>query len=192
MTEVLSLDRYMVRRKVMKLFGGAFHVYDDEEQIVAFSEMKAFKLKEDIRVFDGEDKKTELLTIKARKILDFSSAYDVVDARTGERVGALKRKGLKSILRDQWIVMDADDRDIASIDEDSMLLALIRRLITPIIPQTYIVTMQDRRVAEMKQNWNPFVYKLNVQYDSVTDTTLDRRLGLAAALLLAAIEGKQN
>ncbi|NIA15532.1 MAG: hypothetical protein GWP08_15830 [Nitrospiraceae bacterium] len=56
---------------------------------------------------------TELLCIQARSILDFSAAYDVVDSTTGEKAGALKRKGLKSILRDAWIIMDADDREYA-------------------------------------------------------------------------------
>ena len=43
----------------------------------------------------------ELLSIQARQIIDFSAAYDVYDGSTGSKVGALKRKGMKSILRDE-------------------------------------------------------------------------------------------
>jgi len=62
--------------------------------------MKAFKLKEDIRLYANEDMQAELLLIQARRVLDISSEYDVTDSQTGEKVGVLKRKGLKSIVRE--------------------------------------------------------------------------------------------
>ena len=113
-----SHQKYLVRRKILKLFGAVFHIYDPDGNVAFYSKMKAFKLKEDIRLYTGEDMQEEVLTIKARKILDFSSAYDVVDPTTNEKVGALKRKGLKSILKDEWIFMDAGDSEIGLIKED--------------------------------------------------------------------------
>jgi hypothetical protein len=55
---VFTENRYLVRRKVLKLLGGAFHVYDANENVIAYSKMKAFKLKEDIRLYTGEDMTT--------------------------------------------------------------------------------------------------------------------------------------
>ena len=95
-----SHQSYTIRRKVFKIFGAAFHIYDPNNNVVFFSDMKAFKLKEDITIFTGEDKREPVLTIKARQILDISAVYDVFDPRTNEKVGALKRKGLKSIFKD--------------------------------------------------------------------------------------------
>ena len=60
-----------------------------------------------------------MLTIQARSWLDFAAAYDVYDPQSGEKVGGLKRKGFKSMIRDEWIFMDADDNDIGLIQEDS-------------------------------------------------------------------------
>ena len=40
-----------MRFKVFKLLGGSFYVRDAAGTLVAFSEQKAFKLKEDIRVY---------------------------------------------------------------------------------------------------------------------------------------------
>ena len=62
---------YLIRQKVLKLFGAAFHIYDAEGNVAFYSKQKAMKLKEDIRVYTGEDMQTELLTIKAKGILDF-------------------------------------------------------------------------------------------------------------------------
>lgn len=59
-------NTYLIRRKVFKLFGGAFHVYDSAGQVVLFANIKAFKLKEDIRLYAEEDMHAELLLIRAQ------------------------------------------------------------------------------------------------------------------------------
>lgn len=187
-----GLNQYMIRRKVLKLFGGAFHIYDPQGNLVFFSQMKAFKLKEDIRLYTGEDMREEILTIHARNVLDISAVYDVLDATTQQKVGALKRKGLKSILRDEWIVMDAQDREIGSIHEDSTLKALLRRFLTNLIPQSFYIEMSGVQVCTLQQNFNPFVLKLTVDFTPDRANQLDRRLGIAAAILLSAIEGRQR
>jgi uncharacterized protein YxjI len=187
-------NNYQVRRKVFKLFGGAFHVYDPTGQVVLFANMKAFKLKEDIRLYDGEDMQTELLLITARRVLDISSEYDVTDSQTGQKLGVLKRKGLKSIVRDEWILMDPMDQTIGSIREDSTAMALIRRFVpfANLIPQQYNGEIRGVPVCTFKQNVNPFVMKIAVDFSPDANRLLDRRLGLSAAILLCAIEGKQH
>jgi hypothetical protein len=192
---VFQQPQYMVRRKVLKLLGGAFHVYDlQQQQVYAYSKMKAFKLKEDIRLYTGEDMSAELLTIRARSVIDLGATYDVHDPRHG-KVGALRRKALKSFIRDEWTILDPNDREVGLIQEDSTGLAIIRRVIdlaSIFIPQKYVVTIQGREVATFQQNFNPFVYKLVVDLSGDQAGLLDRRIALAGAILMAAIEGKQS
>ncbi|MSQ14823.1 MAG: hypothetical protein EXR50_03045 [Dehalococcoidia bacterium] len=184
---------YLVRKKVFKLFGGAFQITDTSGAVVFYSEQKAFQLKEDIRLYTGEDKQTEALVIKARQIIDFSAAYDVVDPTTNEKVGALKRKGFQStFLKDEWVFMNQNDQEIGTIKEDSMLLALVRRFLTNLIPQKYNGDIDGTAVCTFTQNFNPFVMKITVDFSQDFNRLLDRRLGIAAAVLLCAIEGKQT
>jgi uncharacterized protein YxjI len=185
-------SRYLVRRKVFKLFGAAFHIYDPEGNVAFFSNLKAFKLKEDIRLYTGEDMQTELLSIHARQVMDISASYDVFDSITGVKVGALRRKGMKSILRDEWLILDVNDREIGLIQEDHMALALLRRLLTNLVPQQYHGMINGQTVCKFKQNFNPFVLKVQLDYAMDNNGKLDRRLGIAAAVLLCAIEGRQN
>lgn len=187
-----ALSRYIVRRKILKVFGGAFHIYDPDERLVFYSELKAFKLKEDIRLFTGEDMRTEVLRIQARQMLDIAATYDVYDSASGAKVGALRRKGLKSIFKDEWLVLDANDRELGRIVEDSLALALIRRFLTNLIPQKYYAEVRGKEVCTMKQRFNPFVMKLDLDFSADPKRTLDRRLGIAATILLCAIEGRQN
>jgi uncharacterized protein YxjI len=183
---------YVIRRKVLKLVGGAFHVYDAQGQVLFYSELKAFKLKEDIRLYSGEDKRQELLTIKARQIIDIAATYDVVDAATGQKVGALKRRGLKSVLRDEWDILDAGDRVIGKIQEESMFVALLRRFLSNLIPQHFKAEMNGVQVASYDQNFNPFVLRLTVDLSRDPGKKFDRRLALGAGILLCAIEGRQG
>ena len=50
MPHIFELTNYMIRRKVFRIFGGAFHIYDPAGQVVGYSKQKAFKLREDIRL----------------------------------------------------------------------------------------------------------------------------------------------
>lgn len=182
---------YTLRRKVLTLVGAQFHVRDAADKLIAFTQLKAFKLKEDIRVYTDESKKTELLAIKARQIIDISASYDVTDSLTGEKIGALRRKGMKSILRDEWLVLDPADQEFAMIQEESMFVALLRRFIN-LIPQSFHLKIGEQVVGRIHQNFNPFVLKLTVDLGEDRQKRIDPRLGLAAAILLAAIEGRQG
>jgi hypothetical protein len=190
--QIFRHTSYVIRRKIFKLFGAAFHIYDPSGTVAFYSKQKAFKLKEDIRLYSGEDMRAELLFIQARRIIDFSAAYDVIDSTVNMKVGVLKRKGMKSLVKDEWIIMDAEDREIGFIKEDSMTLALIRRFLTNLIPQTYYGEVKGERVCVFQQNFNPFVMKINLDYSMDYKQLLDRRLGIAGAVLLCAIEGRQS
>lgn len=191
MTLELNHDSYVIRRKFLKLFGNEFRVFDPAGTQVLFSKQAAFKLREDIRVWSGEDMLTEVLRIAARQIVDFSAAYDVIDSTTGQKVGAVKRKGLKSIVRDEWVLMDATDREIGMFQEDSVGMAILRRFIN-FIPQKFHMDVGNAHVANLRQNWNPFVLKMTVDFPPDSQRLLDRRLGIAVAILHSAVEGKQQ
>ena len=186
-----DLKRYTIRRKVFQFLGAAFHIYDPSGAIIGYSKQKAFKLREDIRIYADETMAEELITIKARQIIDFSAAYDFVDSRESRKVGAARRKGFASILRDSWEILDENDRPVARVTEDSMALALVRRFLANLIPQGFsVVSVDGRKEAEIRQRFNPFILKLDVRLES--GASIDPRLILGTAVLLAAIEGRQS
>lgn len=191
MNHAFSYEEYIIRKKVLSVMGAKLHIYNSSEELVLFSKMKAFKLKEDIALYTDETMQQELLRIKARSVIDFSATYDVHDSETGEHVGSLRRKGLKSILKDEWVILDRHDQEIALIKEDSTFKALLRRFIA-LIPQKYNIEFDGNTIPAFKQNFNPFVTKIIADFSEDRTRQLDRRLGLAAGILLCAIEGKQD
>ena len=192
MNQQFSHNNYVCRSKWFSFFGKEFYFDDPSGNVVFYAHMKAFKLKEDIRLYSDASKSTEMLTIKARQILDFSACYDVVDTVSGQKVGAFKRKGFHSMLKDKWIILDVSDREIGEIAEDSWVMALLRRYLMNLIPQRFSAVVEGAAVCEFRQNFNPFLLKIAVDFSKDTGQKLDRRLGIAAVLLLAAIEGRQQ
>jgi hypothetical protein len=192
MHTAFQFDQYLVKRQVFALTG-RIRFYDPQDNLLLFSEQKMFRLREDIRVYADEQKTQEVLSIKARQIVDFSAAYDVVDSAANQKVGVLRRKGFQSMLRDEWEVLDANDQPLGSLFEDSMALALLRRfLLGSWLPQNYDLTINDVRVADLKQRFNLFRYELDLDFTMDSARKLDRRIGIAAAILLAVIEGRQQ
>ena len=194
---VYHQNQYLIRRKFFKIFGASFHIYDMNGNLAFFSKQKAFKLKEDIRVFGDQAMTSELLCIKARGVIDLGMTYDVIDSTTQQVIGSLRRKGLKSIIRDSWVINDVNDQEFGTIQEESGALAILRRflggpLVQMLAPQKYNGYVGAVPVLEFKQNRNPFIQKIQLDYEPDVNGLLDRRLGIAAAALLCAVEGRQR
>jgi len=192
MNPIFQHPQYLLKRQVFALTG-KLRFYDPQGELALFIEQKMFRLREDIRVYGDESKSQELLLIKARNIIDWAAAYDVTDSASGQKIGVLRRKGWKSMLRDEWEVLDANDQPVGKLFEDSVWQAMLRRLLLgSLLPQNYDLTLGDVRVADLRQKFSLFGYQMILDFSMDTAGKLDRRLGIAAAALLAIIEGKQQ
>jgi uncharacterized protein YxjI len=184
-------DYYLIHRKFWRIFGGEFRVFDRSGNLVLFSEQAAFRLREDFRVYPDERQSKELLSIKTEQIMDFAATFKVHDGATGQLIGSLKRKALKSLVRDEWIIFDANGMQIGVVAEANLGLALLTRLIG-LLPQSFVITSRDgTTVAEIKQQFNPFILK-NRMTILKPQPDIDRRMIVAAGILLAGIERRQG
>ncbi|MBX6312567.1 MAG: hypothetical protein IRY99_06560 [Isosphaeraceae bacterium] len=193
--ELYLHDRFLARKKFFTLFGASFHLWSLDGRLLAFSRQKAFRLREDIRVYADEAQANELLLIQADRVIDWGAAYRVLDSQTGEVYGSLRRKGFKSMFRDSWEILDPLGNVRGRVIEDSTWKALVRRtveLATLLMPQKYLIEVDGQTVATMKQNFNVFIPKFDVDLSLDTARLLPRPLAIAAVILLLAIEGRQN
>jgi len=72
------------------------------------------------------------------------------------------------------------------------MLAILRRFITNLIPQTFEGFLGNSKVFKFNQRFNPFLLKIDMDFRSDSMELLDRRMGICAAVLLGSIEGRQN
>ena len=192
MLSTFQQPNFVLRRQVLALTG-KFRIYAPDGRLAFYSQQKMFRLKEDIRVYTDESMQQEVLYIQARQIIDFAAAYDVIDSTSRELVGTWRRKGLRSMVRDEWELLDRSGRPAGTLQEDNMTMALLRRFIFgKWMPQNYDVLMQNRRVADLRQRFNLLRYELDLDFSMDQQGLFDHRLGIAGAILLATIEGRQE
>ena len=92
-------------------------VTDASGQVVLYTKQKAFKLKEAVTVFADVEQTRPLYTINADRVLDFNAKYNIADA-AGRPLGAIARKGRKSIWRAQYEVMDGGGAPLTIREEN--------------------------------------------------------------------------
>lgn len=82
------------------------------------------------------------------------------------------------------------DVEIGKIYEDNFLLAVLRRFVTSLIPEKFVVLINGKQVASYQNNFNPFISKVSVE---ISDTeSYSAEFGIAVGVLLCAIEGKKS
>ena len=195
MTDLLTTNTYFISKKFLKILGEEFHIYTDDNKdvLIGYSKQKALKIKEDIRVFSDESESNQILNIKARNLFDLSGNYDFTDPNTGESLGGIRRNFRKSFFQDSYSIYGSDNQVYGEIKEDSMINALIRRFIpfaSLAFPQVFSMDVQGQSSIIFTQKINPIIQKLTIQIPA--ENQLDRRVILGAAMIIIAIEGKQN
>lgn len=188
--------KLQVERQILKLVGATIRTYDENRNLLCRADQKGFKLKEQIYFYKDEEKTQELFSIKARKILDIASTYDIFDTN-GTILGSLRRKGMAStFVRDEWLILDGKEQQIGMIQEDSQLLGVIRRFIdlaALFMPQKFHVTIGNEQVGKMQQNKNPLTVKLACDFaDDFGKRLGNETLAFAIPSMLAIIEARQN
>jgi len=196
MKDDMMQEQYTIRRKFFKVFGAAFHVHDEHGSVIGYCKQKAFKLREDIKLYTDEDMNEMLLSLNTQQIIDFGATYSVT-LPDGTALGTLRRKGMKSsFVRDEWLIFDQQGKEIARVRETGSIAPLARRYIdyaTIFLPQRYeVIRNRDQEViARLRQHFNPVIFRLGVAILD-QDDEIDDLLILGASCLIAAIEGRQD
>jgi uncharacterized protein YxjI len=95
-------------------------VSDAQGQEVLYVHQKAFKLREDVRIYANSQKEQELFAIKTESFLDISAEYAMTDAKTERKLGSIKRDGLKSIWKASYLIKDAQGHEVFQIKEKNV------------------------------------------------------------------------
>jgi hypothetical protein len=99
-----------------------------------------------------------------------------------------RRKGLRSVLRDEWEQLDARGiTRLVCLYEDNMTQALLRRfLFGKWLPQNYDIITGNQRCADLRQRFNLLRYELNLDFSMDLDRQrLDSRMGIAGSNIIS-------
>jgi uncharacterized protein YxjI len=181
-----DLDLITVKERRLTL-GRQYRIFSPDGRLLAYCKQKMFKLREDIRFFADESQQHELFRLSTRKILDFNANLEVVESATGRVLGSIRRKGWRSLLRDKWEVYDPNGNLLGLLEEDSWLLASIRRFLLGFLPMGYTLSRPDGpAVATVHERFQMFgdTYDLRVN----DRTAIDPRVLVGLTVCLDALE----
>ncbi|MGP1347201.1 MAG: hypothetical protein ACTS3F_11125 [Phycisphaerales bacterium] len=189
-------ESFTIRRQILKFFGAAFHIYGAEGELVGYCKQKAWRLREDLRIYTDESMARELMAISARHVIDFAATYDIRRG-DGSVVGSIRRRGLSSAFaRDSWEVFGPSGESLARLEEDSLSAGLARRLIPGVAfisPQVHELRSvgDGSLIATLRTRFNPFVHKMGVSIEA-DHPELDELAVLGMGCVILAIEGRQT
>ena len=86
-------------------------IVDSQGNLVFYVQQKLFKLKEAITIFADVERTRPLYYIKADRIIDFSARYNFTDSN-GKEIGAVKRRGLRSLWRARYDIFDGENSNL--------------------------------------------------------------------------------
>lgn len=104
------------------------YISDANGELLGYVRQKLLKLKEDINVFADEQQTQHLYNIKADRVLDFSAKYNFTDSR-GVAVGAIKRKGMRSIFKAHYEIYDPSGVLSMEIHEENAWIKVVDSLV---------------------------------------------------------------
>jgi hypothetical protein len=98
--------------------GTRIKVNDAAGRQVAYVRKQKFKLKENVGVYSDESQSYLLFRMKADRMLDFSARY-AISGPDGHPIGAVGRRGMKSLWSSAYVLDDAHGTEAGSIREEN-------------------------------------------------------------------------
>ncbi len=172
-------------------------VTDANGETVCYVKQKMFKLKENVSVFQDDSKQAMLCEIKADRIIDWSACYHFFDG-SGETFGAVRRKGMRSLWKANYEVLDENDVHISTIEEENPMskvadsffgeIPVLGILSGYVFHPKYLLTSTDGRARLRMTKEAAFLegkYRIDklVEYDPV-----DELRALMAFLMMSLLE----
>jgi hypothetical protein len=185
--------------KILSL-ASQFSVRDSGGNLIAYARQKILALKEAVTVFADEQQTRQLFSIKADRIIDWSARYNFTSAQ-GANIGAVKRRGMRSLWKATYDILDGDN-PVMTIQEENPWIKMADALLSEIpilgifsgylFHPVYLVTRGDNTpVMRMTKQPAFFEGKFLVEKLGNLSETEEQRvlLSLMMAILLERSRG---
>jgi uncharacterized protein YxjI len=152
---------------------------------VAFAQQARFKLREEVTFYQDESRQSSLFGFKARQMIDIGATYDIVDS-AGRVIGSFRKLPMQSLLRSTWQLESAGVPPATGAERNAFY-ALIRRFTDlNFLPYHFDFARDGQSVMSVERQWS-----IRDQYAvEITDPHIDRRVALAQAVALDALQAR--
>jgi len=179
-------SHYTIKRKFWSFLERVFRVFTGDGQLIMYIKHPILKLREEFMVYADEAQTKPLLRVKSKQVIAINFSYEITDAETGQTLGSVQKQGLKSILRDKFIMLDATGNEIGYAEEQG---ASILRRFFPFLTSQHAIFAGQQQVAFIQQKFRFFTKEFTVD---LQPSQLEPRFVLAVALLALMAEARRE
>ena len=183
---VATQSRYRIKRRFWSFFDRKFDVRTLDDQPMLFVKHPLFKFREEFNICTDETETIRVFRLKSRQILAINFCYDLTDANTGALVATIQKKGLKSLFRDKFHLLDVNGQEFGTMEEKG---ASILRRFFPWLTSKHEILIGGVRAGFVTQQFRFFNKEFIVD---VTPGVADQRFILACALLAVIAESRRE
>jgi hypothetical protein len=142
-----------------------------------------------IRFYDDEKKTREILQAHDCDNDEYTSFLEVIDLTTGEKLGGVGGDW-SNFFEDAWGIVDPVGAPVCTIREGSTKRAILHDLTDGLVPQKFHFLVEKESIGELRQKPVFIGAQLIVNFEPTRSSLLDHRLGLVAAVVIAAHQAK--
>ncbi len=183
---LVNQSHYVIKRKFWSFFERIFRVWTRDGQLIMYIKHPLLKLREEFMVYADEAQTRPLLRVKSQQMIAINFSYEITDANTGQVFGSVQKKGLRSIIRDKFILLDDTGQEIGYAEEQG---ASIMRRFFPWLTSKHAIFVDGGQVAFIKQKFRFFTKEFEVD---LQPSRLDPKFVLAVALLALIAEARRE
>jgi uncharacterized protein YxjI len=176
--------------------GTRIKIKDATGRQVAYVRKQKFKLKENVGVYSDEAQSSLLFRMKADRMLDFSARY-AISGPDGHPIGAVGRRGVKSLWRSAYVLDDAYGTEAGSIREDNPWTKVLDGVMESLplgdalgglfFNPAYLAELYGRDVLRLQKQ--PSVLESSFRIDKLADFSDDEEdLLLAGIIMMVLLE----
>jgi hypothetical protein len=167
-------------------------------QPVCYVQQKRMKIREEINFFADESQNQVLLRLKKRNVMEFHGATDVQLA-DGTVIGQLRKEFGKSLFRSTWQILDTQGNVVATAQERSMFIAILRRVwgMIPVIenipffiPFHFEILIDGNKVGDYTRPPGIGTDRYLLDLSGDTERRIDRRVAMAFTVALDALQDR--
>jgi uncharacterized protein YxjI len=177
---------YTIKRKFWSFLERVFRVWTGDGQLIMYIQHPIFRLREEFMIYEDEGQTRPLLRVKSKQVVAINFAYEITEASSGRVLGTVRKQGLRSIVRDKFILLDAADREIGYAEEQG---ASILRRFFPWLTSKHAIFVNGSQVAFIEQVFRFFTKEFTVD---LQPSEVDPRFVLAVALLALMAEARRE
>lgn len=154
-------------------------VHGQDGSLAALVEQPWFRLRDELVLYADEEMTQPILVIKNRRIAAINMEHDLFDALSGVRLGVVRDHGLRSVLRDTWDILGADEQLAGQMIEEGPWL--LRRFLR-MLPGRHRIELGGQRVATLQQRFQLFRREFGLSLHDVPDP-IEPRFAIACSLI---------